>query len=563
MLRRALVAVIGLALAGLVAVPGTPAAAESQTFFNTSPLTFSGTAPGGASAYPATLAVTGLEGPITDVDLHLNAIQMGRLHYLQLLLVSPSGDAEIVKTHGCWDTPADTMQLTFDQQGATNTGDCVDGGVYKPFNACAHNPCPYFASFAAAGDANFDHFNGENANGSWQLYAYRDCHADEGACASTGEAVAGGWALSIDTGPVDVDVPAGGATHGSAAPYPASRLVSSGSGLITDLNVRLEGIWHSHPDDLEIMLEKVGGPRVVLMSDACGGFDAAGFAWVWDDEAPALMPDEGTTNVCSATVQRPTDRNPGDSLPSPAPPPPYGTSLSAFDLLDPGGEWRMWVADDLAGDEGFLTKRFTLEMTTRPRATTHFEAAEVTAVEGRHAELTVRRSGATAYAPGQVTVTTTPGTATHQDFTPLSTVLQFAAGETIKRLEVTVAANARDEDEERFTIALSSPSGDVALGSPSVATVVIPADDRVAPQTRLLKKPRSGSRRKARITFAASEDATFRCKVDTKAWRPCTSPLRLKNLKVGKHTVLVVAVDRAGNADPTPLKVTWRVKRRR
>lgn len=561
--HRTLLTALALVVAGLVAFPGSPASAESQTFFNTTPIAFAGTNSGSGSLYPSTIQVAGLEGPVTDVDLNVNAVNMEDLHYLQLLLVSPSGEAEIVKTHGCWgDWPAEARQLTFDQQ-AGPTGTCGDGEATRPFNYCVHSPCPFFESFPGAGSADLDNFNSENANGPWRLYAYRDCHEDHGPCPATGDEIAAGWSLSIDTGPVDVDLPAGSATNGPASPYPASRIVTNSTQLITDLNVRLEGIWHSHPDDLEIMLEKVGGPRVMLMSDACGGFDATSYMWVWDDEAIAHMPDEGPGNVCATTVQRPTDHGPGDSLPSPAPPAPYGTSLAAFDLLDPNGDWRMWVADDATGDEGFLTKRFTVEMTTRPRASTSLDKQRFAVPEGTTGSLTVRRTGANAYAPGTVTVTTLPGTATAGDFTPISTVLEFEAGETVKHLDVEVADHDGDEGEESFTVQLFDPTGDVSLGPTSDTTVVVPSDDRVAPSTRLLKKPGSGFKRKAVVRFASSEPGTFRCKVDRKKWKDCASPLRLKNLRPGKHTVLVVATDRAGNVDPTPLKVTWRVKRRR
>ena len=156
---------------------------------------------------------------------------------------------------------------------------------------------------------------------------------------------------------------------GPANPYPSTRTVAGETGLITDLNVGLDGVFHSHPDDMDIMLEKVGGPRVMLMSDACGSFAMNGYSLRWDDEAGAKMVDNGTTSVCGFTSDhRPTDHNPGDSLPSPSPQAPYSTSLSDFDLLSPNGEWRLWVNDDASGFEGFVTTKFVLEYQTRPPA---------------------------------------------------------------------------------------------------------------------------------------------------------------------------------------------------
>ena len=137
-------------------------------------------------------------------------------------------------------------------------------------------------------------------------------------------------------------------------------------GLITDLDVRIDGIFHSYPDDMEIVLQKVDGPTISLMSDACGAA-ATAYGWTWNDEAAVSMPDAGP---CTSPSYRPSSPEGGDSLPAPAPAGPYSTSLSAFDLIDPRGEWRMWIADDSAGDEGFFTNRFTLTYTTRPRAAT-------------------------------------------------------------------------------------------------------------------------------------------------------------------------------------------------
>ena len=67
---------------------------------------------------------------------------------------------------------------------------------------------------------------------------------------------------------------------------------------------------------------------------------------------------------------------------------------------------------------------------------------------------------------------------------------------------------------------------------------------------------------KARFTFKSSEPgSSFRCKVDGKAWKRCTSPFTV-TVKPGQHTFRVQATDAAGNTDPTPAVWKWRVKRR-
>jgi sugar lactone lactonase YvrE len=88
------------------------------------------------------------------------------------------------------------------------------------------------------------------------------------------------------------------------------------------------------------------------------------------------------------------------------------------------------------------------------------------------------------------------------------------------------------------------------------------AADVTAPDTAFVKKPKTGTQRKATLTFTSTEaGSTFQCQVDSaKTWKTCGSPLKLKRLKVGKHKVQVRAVDSAGNIDQTPAIAKWKVR---
>lgn len=575
MRRAAGLGAAALLAATLGVIAPAPVRAESQNLFNTSPITFTNTGTD-ASPYPSSIPVAGVEGPITDVDVVLNIVDMDDIGLLQVLVVSPAGEAEILKAGAtCLGTSTDAVILTFDQQAATYYGQTYCGsGSYRPVDTCG-TYCHQFDAYPGAHNPSLTNFNGENANGTWRLFVARDCGVP-GSC-KVGDEISAGWSLSIDTGPVDVDVPAGAGTSGPASPYPATRVVSGADvGVISDLSVTLNGIWHSHPDDLEIVLEKVDGPRIVLMSDACGGSDAAAFGWTWDDEAATAMPDEGP---CTNPTYRPSAYVPGDHPPSPAPAGPYATTLSAFDGLDPRGEWRMWVADDLAGDEGFLTNRFTLTYATRPRAATAFATGSTQVSEGQTVAVAVVRSGAGTYGPGAVTVTSSAGTASSGDFIPVSGTVRFAAGQTQRAVEISVPDDGDAEGDELFTLSLSAPTGDSRLGSPSTFTVTIPANDAAgpdpdpgpqpqpdvtAPDTTVTKAPKASTRKaRAKLRFVSSEDGSrFECKVDRATWKPCTSPLKLTKLKPGKHKVKVRAVDAAGNVETRPAVVRWRVVRR-
>jgi hypothetical protein len=62
------------------------------------------------------------------------------------------------------------------------------------------------------------------------------------------------------------------------------------------------------------------------------------------------------------------------------------------------------------------------------------------------------------------------------------------------------------------------------------------------------------------IEFTASEASTFTCALDAKLPRSCSSPISYR-VRKGPHRFQVFATDAAGNADPIPDTVAWRVKR--
>jgi len=89
--------------------------------------------------------------------------------------------------------------------------------------------------------------------------------------------------------------------------------------------------------------------------------------------------------------------------------------------------------------------------------------------------------------------------------------------------------------------------------------------DTIAPTTSITRKPHERTKsRRAKFVFRSNEPgATFECKLDGAGYDECASPLKLKKLKLGRHTFAVRALDSAGNTDATPAKHRWKVKRKR
>ncbi|MGH2953065.1 MAG: S1 family peptidase [Solirubrobacterales bacterium] len=87
--------------------------------------------------------------------------------------------------------------------------------------------------------------------------------------------------------------------------------------------------------------------------------------------------------------------------------------------------------------------------------------------------------------------------------------------------------------------------------------------DVTPPETTITKHPRKRSRkRKARFKFIADEPATFECRIDKRAFKPCSSPFK-KRVSRKNHRFRVRAIDASGNVDPSPALFKWKVKKKR
>ena len=164
-------------------------------------------------------------------------------------------------------------------------------------------------------------------------------------------------------------IPNGASTddEGPADPYPSAIAVSGlRHGTITDVNLILTDLTHSHYDDLDIMLSAPDGHRALVMSDVGDIPDVLGedLDLILDDEAATELPDESA--YLRSGSYRPTDydkdRDSEDTFDVPAPSPDGHIVLSTFDGADPNGTWQLWVMDNGSGDHGDIGS-WALEIT--------------------------------------------------------------------------------------------------------------------------------------------------------------------------------------------------------
>ncbi|HEX2391931.1 MAG TPA: calcium-binding protein [Solirubrobacterales bacterium] len=102
--------------------------------------------------------------------------------------------------------------------------------------------------------------------------------------------------------------------------------------------------------------------------------------------------------------------------------------------------------------------------------------------------------------------------------------------------------------------------------APAPPPPVVRRDTR-PPRTLLTHHPRAlllTAARRRRVVFAFASDepgSRFRCRLDRRPYAGCASP-RAYTVGLGLHALRVFAVDPAGNADATPARFAFRVRRR-
>lgn len=336
-----------------------------HVFTNNDPITIPAGAPGTtmgqANPFPSTITVNGpIGGAITDVNIRLDQVTHTHPDDLDVLIVSPFGDAVLIMSDACGNEDVSDFQWTFDDQAAAPMSDSNQTGCVpffvQPTNYGTGDTFPNPAP-ADGYNATLSAFNDENPNGIWRLFVFDDANGDVGDIGS-------GWDLTITTEPYVALVPGSG-TSGPASQYPLVKFViptNTVFGAVIDANIRLVDMTHEHPDDLDILIVGPGGQGSILMSDACGNQDFNNYIWTFDDEAAAPMSDD-VLSGCNPFLVQPTNYGvSADIWPAPAPAGPFTADLSVFDGLPGTGAWTLFINDDASGDVGFLETDWFVEL---------------------------------------------------------------------------------------------------------------------------------------------------------------------------------------------------------
>jgi subtilisin-like proprotein convertase family protein len=210
-------------------------------------------------------------------------------------------------------------------------------------------------------------------------------------------------------------------SSGNATPYPSAITVPAGLGNLQAVSVTLNGVAHTWPDDIDILLVGPGGQNVILMSDVAGfNPGVSGLTLTFRDGAPEIF---GGLAPASGTY-RPSNVDATEVFGAPAPGGPYGANLSVFNGTNPTGTWSLFVRDDVAGDAGQIAGGWTLRLTTAA-----------------------------------------------QDYVNKSELLVFPPGTTSRPATVTINGDTVVEGDETFQVTLSDPTGAVIVDGQGLGTI--------------------------------------------------------------------------------------------
>ena len=359
---------------------------------------------GSASPYPSNIVVSGAGGTVTKVTVTLNTFSHTFPDDVDVMLVGPSGQNAIIMSDVGGGNPGVTnLTFTLDDAAAGALPDAgpLTSGTFQPTNIGTGDtfgaPAP-----APLGGSALSIFNGSIPNGTWSLYVVDDLSGDLGS-------FAGGWSLNINTsncgGPVVTPTPTPTPaptpvstptptpppgclpsvfnnpaaitipTSGNASPYPSSIAVSGLSGNISSapggVQVTLNNLSHTFPDDFGIVLVGPTGAAFLLQDGAGDGTDMSAVTYTLSDTGATALPDTG---AWTAGTYRPAGHYSGSSFPAPGPgttynhPGPAGgtsaTFASVFGGTSPNGTWSLYVVDFVTGDSGSIAGGWSLSLTT-------------------------------------------------------------------------------------------------------------------------------------------------------------------------------------------------------
>ncbi|MFN8289308.1 MAG: DVUA0089 family protein [Chitinophagaceae bacterium] len=175
---------VNICIGSTVRIDASSIPTGTQSFSNSlnTHIPAGGTTSGVGSPYPSTIAVSGLlTSGVSVKSVTINNYNHTFPDDVDLVLVSPTGQAVILMSDCGGSTPATGQTFTFDDAAATNLADAAfnASGTYKCTNYGAGDNWPAPGPGTSPSSTTLSTFTG-NMNGTWNLFAYDDTGGDIG-----------------------------------------------------------------------------------------------------------------------------------------------------------------------------------------------------------------------------------------------------------------------------------------------------------------------------------------------------------------------------------------------
>lgn len=323
---------------------------NAQTIYsNTNPIVITDSAP--ATPFPSGITVSNAFGVVGKVTLKLNNLSHSFPGDVDIMLVGPGGQSALVMSDVGGSNGVSGITVTIDDDAVNSMPTPLVSGTYKPTNNDTTTDVFPPPAPTNINGTTLSVFNGTNPNGNWFLYVRDDVTNDSGI-------IEGGWEISItianqfqNTNPITFF------GFANTNPYPSAITVAGLTGRILKVQVKLNGLTHSVPGEMDLMLVGPNGRSIMLMSDAGTFVPVNNLSLTFDDASQNIAP--YLEQLVSGTY-KPTDHEPGDFFLGPAPQTLSGTTLSTFNGIDPNGVWSLFGIDDAGSGTGAITNGWSL-----------------------------------------------------------------------------------------------------------------------------------------------------------------------------------------------------------
>ena len=132
----------------------------------------------------------------------------------------------------------------------------------------------------------------------------------------------------------------------SPNPYPTRlRVKGFPKGKIKKVEVRLYGLTHQRPNEIQMLLHSPGGRKTLLMRYAGRSNAVTNLNLVLKQNAPKTLPDGNAAGTLPSGTYKPAAYLALQPFPAPAPQGVNAANLNAFKNSKPNGFWKLYVHD--------------------------------------------------------------------------------------------------------------------------------------------------------------------------------------------------------------------------